>query len=543
MAALLLCASAASCSQDDLGIEQGEPLPPGKYPLTLTATVDGMNTRSAGKDTWAEGDRIGVRIGADGAKGCYELNHEKGSVKEVHTPVYWQSTAPATVTAWYPFEAQTAKDITDQSKGYEAIDFLKATAENKKFTDKVNLSFIHQMAKVSYTLKKGDGITDNDITDNDLKEATVQIAGYTKVSFSEGKLAGTDDGWITPASDNDALLVPKNMTGRPFIKVSISGKDFIYTPDAEDAGNLQAGYQHFYTITLKANGIEVTAASGGEWTEGGSEDVGSKKVQTRYTAGELKPGDFFYSNGTHSDGGLRTIYADGTYRIDATAVPDPNKTCIGIVFYVGRHGGDASNYSESNVVRGYVVALTDVHNDDSDRLRWEWGPGGKYDQLVNTAHTSSDDWNGYHNNLKFHKFVSENGGWDMKHLPAALACNTYGNRTLDQNGNQTSDYEWQEPLVAPSNTSGWFLPSCGQLKYLYQNRSLLSNRMTDVKNRTSAGCSYKDKIKWFNESWFYWSSAEYWTTSRHAWAVDFLYGGDYYDAKNVTYGVRAVLVF
>ena len=200
MAVLLLCASAASCSQDELGIEQGEPLPPGKYPLELTASVEGIKTRSTGKDGWAEGDKIGVRIGADGATGCYELNHEDGTVKEVHTPVYWQSTAPATVTAWYPFEAQTAKDITNQSEGYEAIDFLKATAENKKFNDKVELSFIHQMAKVSYTLKKGDGITDNGITDNDLKEATVQIAGYTKASFSEGKLAGTDDGWITPTT-------------------------------------------------------------------------------------------------------------------------------------------------------------------------------------------------------------------------------------------------------------------------------------------------------------------------------------------------------
>ena len=376
-----------------------------------------------------------------------------------------------------------------------------------------------------------------------MKEATVRIAGYTKVSFSEGKLAGTDDGWITPASDNDALLVPKNMTGRPFIKVSISGKDFIYTPGAEDVGNLQAGCQHFYTITLKANGIEVTAARGGEWTKGGSEDVKSKGVQNRYTAGELKPGDFFYSNGTHSDGGLRTIYADGTYRIDATAAPDPNKTVIGIVFYAGRHGQDASNYSEPTVVHGYAVALTDVHNDDNDRLRWEWGPNGKYDQLVNTAHTSSDDWNGYFNNLKFHTFVSENGGWDMKHLPAALACKTYGNRTLDQNGNQTSAYEWQEPLAAPSNSSGWFLPSCGQLRYLYQNGSLLSNRMTDVKNRTSPDCDYKDKIKWFNESWFYWSSTENWSDPRFAWEVNFYSGFASYSLKDCTYGVRAVLVF
>ena len=280
----------ASCSQDDIPQTGGTPLPDGKYPLAFTASVDGMATRSTGKDRWAEGDKIGVRIGADGATGCYELNHEDGTVKKVHTPVYWQSTAPATVTAWYPYEAQTDKDITDQSEGYKDIDFLKATAKNKKFYDKVELSFIHQMAKVSYTLKKGD-----DITDEDLKGATVQIAGYTKASFSEGTLTGTDNGWITPASDNDALLVPQDMTNSQFIKVSINGNYFIYTPDTEAAGNLQAGCQYSYTITVKANGIEVTAATGGEWNDGGSEEVISKEVLNTYTSSDLKPGDYYFS--------------------------------------------------------------------------------------------------------------------------------------------------------------------------------------------------------------------------------------------------------
>lgn len=109
----------------------------------------------------------------------------------------------------------------------------------------MSLKFEHQMAKVSYTLKKGDGITDED-----LRGAVVQIAGYTKASFSEGILTGMVDGWITPASNNDVLLVPQDMTGRPFIKVSINGNNFIYTP-GEGAANLQSGTHYIYTITVK----------------------------------------------------------------------------------------------------------------------------------------------------------------------------------------------------------------------------------------------------------------------------------------------------
>ena len=126
MAVLLLCASAASCSQDEIDIEQGEPLPPDKYPLELmTSSIDETQSRAAGKDEWTyDGtEYIGVRIGADGNIGKYVIG-AGGSAQpaSIDQTIYWQSTAPATVTAWYPFETQTAKDITDQSGCYEAID-------------------------------------------------------------------------------------------------------------------------------------------------------------------------------------------------------------------------------------------------------------------------------------------------------------------------------------------------------------------------------------------------------------------------------------
>lgn len=274
MAALLLCASAASCSQDDMPQTGGTPLPEGEYPLTLTASVDGMNTRATGKDAWVDGDMIGVRIGTDDATGCYELNSD-GSMKNVITPVYWQNTASSTVTAWYPYEGKKSVDISDQSKGFVNIDFLTATAPEQNYQSSVSLKFEHQMAKVSYTLQAGDGITEDD-----LKGATVQIAGYTKASFSEGILTGTDDGWITPASDNDALLVPKDMTGKPLIKVSINGKDFIYTPSDETAGNLKAGCHNTYTITVKRNEIVVEAGQSVTWGSGGNFTSGIEETQT-----------------------------------------------------------------------------------------------------------------------------------------------------------------------------------------------------------------------------------------------------------------------
>ena len=271
---MLLSAGLASCSQDDMPQTGGTPLPEGEYPLTLIARVDGMNTRTAGKDAWVDGDKIGVRIGTDDATGCYELTRN-GSMKNVITPVYWQNTASATVTAWYPYEGKKSVDISDQSEGFAEIDFLTATALEQSYKSPVSLEFKHQMAKVSYTLQAGDGITDEN-----LKGAAVQIAGYTKAFFSKGELTGADNGWIIPASDNDALLVPQNMTDRPFIKVSINGNDFIYTPSDETAGNLKAGCHNTYTITVKRNEIVVEAGQSVAWGSAGSFESELVETQT-----------------------------------------------------------------------------------------------------------------------------------------------------------------------------------------------------------------------------------------------------------------------
>lgn len=571
MAVLLLCASAASCSQDDMPQTGGTPLPDGKYPLAFTASVDGMATRSTGKDEWAEGDKIGVRIGADGATGCYELNHEDGTVKEVHTPVYWQSTAPATVTAWYPFEAQTAKDITDQSEGYEAIDFLKAIAENKKFNDKVELSFIHQMAKVSYTLKKGDGITDED-----LEGATVQIAGYTKASFSEGILTGTDDGWITPASDNDVLLVPQDMTNSQFIKVSINGNDFIYTP-GEGAANLQSGTHYIYTITVKKDGIEVSSVSASWNDEGSTGPAGeatfrvylpegheqtltfSKNVtqQTGYLEVKGNPFTISYNvidqnrmkgfpitdgigkmERTVSDKGytftytlrsdVRLTYGDYAevgdyYYSNGTWCPDyvADNDCIGIVFKSGAgEGDDISAYGgKLTAIRGYVVALADAHGEAG-----AWGIRQRTESNLPSESSYTPKYNGYAN--------------------TAVIRNVTEYVTTDISKPTENSQFWAFKVASNYSvtvllgSSGWYLPSIGQLADIYNlpNRAELFTRAggTEFVSETNDGRYWSSTQKDGFDAWYYrfnGSGAEAYAKSND--------GGNYLRPSYV----RAVLTF
>lgn len=283
VAALLLGAAVASCSHDELGAGQGEQLPLGKYPLMLTASVDGMKTRSAGKDQWAEGDSIGVRIGAYPLMGKYML-HSDGTVMSAIVPLEWQNKQSATVTAWFPYLELGGKktvSLANQSEGFEPYDFLKAIAEDQSVEKQVALNFKHQMVKVSCTLVQ------DDISDAEFNTAKLSIAGYTEASFSETSLTGDAHGWITPYTDSEvqhseykglyadyeALLVPQNMSGKGFIKIdakiNINGRivdrTFIYTPDDAD---FKAGSHYKYTITVKKDRIVVQSVSA-SWKDEG----------------------------------------------------------------------------------------------------------------------------------------------------------------------------------------------------------------------------------------------------------------------------------
>lgn len=330
---MLICGVLASCSSED---ESTAPLPDGKYPLQLTAEVAQPQTRAGGKDAWTGGEEIRVSLeGVFGNKTYVMDASGNASPKDADNAFYWKNTDEARVSAWTP-DIESETDISDQSGGYAAFDVLYASAIGR-YDQAINLRFIHRMAKIEVILKAGEGITEEE-----LEGATVTIFGDPLTHSTAGLVAPGDqsDGEIKPYYDAatkkyEALVPPQNMTGKPLVRISIGSNDFTYTPETEAAGKFDffGGKRYAYTITVKANGIDVQSVTSGTWVANGEENVTSKRVKQRFTADELKIGDYFYSDGTWSDGGLRKIYADGSMHIDYYK-PGPlrGKTVVGIVF-------------------------------------------------------------------------------------------------------------------------------------------------------------------------------------------------------------------
>ena len=447
---MLICGVLASCSSED---ESTAPLPDGKYPLQLTAEVAQPQTRAGGKDAWTGGEEIRVSLeGVFGNKTYVMDASGNASPKDADNAFYWKNTDEARVSAWTP-DIESETDISDQSGGYAAFDVLYASAIGR-YDQAINLRFIHRMAKIEVILKAGEGITEEE-----LEGATVTIFGDPLTHSTAGLVSPGDqsDGEIKPYYDAatkkyEALVPPQDMTGKPLIRISIGSNDFTYTPETEAAGKFGffGGKRYAYTITVKANGIDVQSVTSGTWVANGEENVTSKRVKQRFTADELKIGDYFYSDGTWSDGGLRKIYADGSMHIDYyKPVPLRGKTVVGIVFQtdksrIGKR--EKEKLGGENKAHGLVMAVKNANAAE----KVIWSNESRYLDLLNDCVSKSNNYSDISGYGNCESIRSLEGNFDK--YPALQAVDGY-NTTCP----------------VPTTTTGWYLPSSGQWWDILQN--------------------------------------------------------------------------
>ena len=541
---MLICGVLASCSSED---ESTTPLPDGKYPLQLTAEVAQPQTRAGGKDAWTGGEEIRVSLeGVFGNKTYVMDASGNASPKDADNAFYWKNTDEARVSAWTP-DIESETDISDQSGGYAAFDVLYASAIGR-YDQAINLRFIHRMAKIEVILKASEGITEEE-----LEGATVTIFGDPLTHSTAGLVSPGDqsDGEIKPYYDAatkkyEALVPPQNMTGKPLIRISIGSNDFTYTPETEAAGKFDffGGKRYAYTITVKANGIDVQSVTSGTWVANGEENVTSKRVKQRFTADELKIGDYFYSDGTWSDGGLRKIYADGSMHIDYyKPVPLRGKTVVGIVFQTDKSRigkKEKEKLGGEDKAHGLVMAVKNANAAE----KVIWSNESRYLDFLNDCVSKSNNYSDISGYGNCESIRSLEGNFDK--YPALQAVDGY-NTTCP----------------VPTTTTGWYLPSSGQWWDILQNLGgcpaladgyqqtssdinefFWSNQgnVPDALNKWMWGIDGWDKFSYYHQ---FWSSSKFKGNTMRYWVANSYDGWISCRWGNVNFQlyVRPVLAF
>lgn len=169
-----------------------------------------------------------------------------------------------------------------------------------------------------------------------------------------------------------------------------------------------------------------------------------------------KVGDYYYSDGTWSDGGLISINADGTNAVWAETKPAPEegKTVIGIVFSTNPDR-IAESEKAAGFTHGYVIGLKNITDPKKSNYSqypesvWFAGYYAYTNDLVQINQVSKSASSCYANLLGYTETKNMLEKNDPDYYYDDIPMFWYG----------TTAY----PVKAPAGTSGWFIPSVGQM--------------------------------------------------------------------------------
>ncbi|WP_242386174.1 fimbrillin family protein [Phocaeicola sartorii] len=617
--AVFACLMAASCSDVT---DDGTALPDGKYPMTFTASVDGLSapnpasrttTDADGKTSWTVDDPVAISMDGGASHKVYKISDAGTGAMvadgEANT-LYWQkSNETKTLAAWHPVSCTVGSDtdngevdITDQRSGFGTLEnILHAPAQGYTYSSSHPVAFVfrHALAKVKVALKKGDGMTDDD-----LSSATVRLTGYTAGTLGYNGMTGSEgsNGYISPKAETagaivtpytyTALVIPQQMQGKKFIKVTIgasgAARDYFYTPTNSTDARLEAGKQYNYTITVKKTGLEVAVVPAPAWGTGGETTGGSEVSSFRvkiptvsgvtptiegttgnegeiYTTADnsfsitLSEGDGV--TGFNIKGGVcdvkRTV-GNGSYKFTYSNIRSDLELVYGDYAEVGDYYYADGTWSPDYTANGSSACIGivfkagavqgDVASNYDGRL-----PDGIHGYVValTDALTYAGEWgvretdenNEFLPNLSSNTDTKYNGYTQTKYI-------------LDTHSTDLTRYEAFSAVkdytpAAPANSSGWYLPSMKQLSDVWQlYKGAAGNMLYDRLNAISSDNLFQTGNAGGNHNkdnlYRYWTSTE--KNSTDAWYVVFDTGGtiDAY-AKDNGYDrlcrARAILTF
>lgn len=531
-------------------------MPRGNCSIGFSTDVEGTQTRS---DAFTTDNLLSTGIfsyytGSDDWTVAYtpnfmynqEVKRTNASSPWTYSPVKYWPNNPADKISFFAYAPYNAAGVIPSSNtvaGFPYLDYTVATAEadqtdllaatplmNQSYSTtatpgKISLTMKHALTKVTIYAKTNDlsaGKVVNSLSVtapkngrltykidgfswNPSAEKSTYITTKTDITIAPATadktvLLGTF--YLIPDRANSSLNITYTVTGSisdnvnpPANQIVITGKVF------PDTYNWTPGTSLNYTVNIRRTGVDMTAEETNmEWGNGGTDDI--KFVG----AEDLKIGDYFYSDGTTSDGGVR-ILVNGIPQSYATIVePTAGKTCVGVVFYTGRHPSDTGVYVNKNGdpmdVQGYAVALKQT--DALGHIGWG-GPS-----IYSNTSTDTEDFNGYSNTQK----IKEAAGG-----------------TLSGNGGVPACYNWS--ATVPGTTSGWFCPSAGQLHYMSLCYSVsIQKSMSKVGGAITGG-----------EYHHLWSSTEPVNNGGSAYMVSWPAGGISTYGKGNWVGAQAVIAF
>lgn len=256
-------------------------------------------------------------------------------------------------------------------------------------------------------------------------------------------------------------------------------------PDNADDRTVTWSTSDDAVATVSASGLVTAVAAGNAviTAKAGGLSATCNVTVASAQSDEPRVGDYYYSDGTFS------------------TILNESKEAIAIVFYVGQHPSDKSDYSATGIgsasCNAYAVALT-----NSGKLA-EWGPVGFGDETV-VAGTSPLDENG---NPVVWDTVDKDTDWSgylNTQKIKTKAETTYSGLNPDGLEGFPATYYAVNYMEAPAASSGWFLPSVSQVLAMYEvSYSSEAFKVSSFKPMDSYGTFWSSSEDGYNDATTY----------------------------------------
>lgn len=284
LAALTFALAACSNDNEELNID-------GPVAAKFTAGIAPV-TRASGT-TWDAGDRIGI-TGISTVYDNVPYILKNGTFEAEGTVIYFQTTEEVVFRAYYPYSPTggpfPVTTDADAQENQPAIDLLFASgatgnthSPEVSFIDKTDEggedhSFHHCMSQITLAFEEGSGVNFDLVkpvgyTLSGLKlEGSFDTASGTATVGDQAQaknLTLTLDG----AVQSSLILIPQEANTLP-LKVTYNGQTYYATLTVPE-GELKAGDNYIYTVTVRNKGIEVSKAEIATWNEVNAGSVGA----------------------------------------------------------------------------------------------------------------------------------------------------------------------------------------------------------------------------------------------------------------------------
>ena len=308
--ATLAAAVLTACNNDENNV-----IDTGSSQATFTAAIDGQVTTRAFDRTWEAGDAIGISV-TEGSTvytpAQYVTTGGNGNFTAGTSgnEIYYQDDNSVTFTAYYPWTnlesgVTTITADTRAQASQKTFDFLWARQTGSKASPNVQFIFTHKMVKLVLTIKKGDGVSYQEVQDAVLSLGGFKNNGSFNVTDGTATATGdnltadwtfagntTETGCNAPLSKDDAaetvsytlILFPQVFSNSLPITATITGGQsfsatFDFTDANVDAGDTDAqnewvaGRQYNLSVTLHKTDITVNDSTIQGWEEADGDDV------------------------------------------------------------------------------------------------------------------------------------------------------------------------------------------------------------------------------------------------------------------------------